>query len=121
MIKNYLKIGFRNLVKNKVSSLINILGLATGICITLLISLWIWDEISFNHYHQNHERLGEIVSIEKINGTMTSWEFSSVPIAAALRNQYPEDFKRVSLTRDINAVLTLGNKKINAFGLWAEP
>ena len=121
MIKNYLKIGFRNLVKNKVFSLINILGLSTGICITLLISLWVWDEISFNHYHQHHERLGEIVSIEKINGIVTTLEFSSVPIAAALRNQYPEDFKGVSLTREINAVLALGNKKINAFGLWAEP
>ncbi len=120
MIKNYLKIGFRNLIKNKVFSFINILGLATGICITLLISLWIWDEISFNHYHQNHERLGEIISIEKINGIVTSEEFSSVPIAAALRNQYPEDFKSVSVTREINAVLALGNKKINAFGLWAE-
>jgi putative ABC transport system permease protein len=121
MIKNYLKITFRNLVKNKVFSLINIIGLATGICITLLISLWVWDEISFNHYYQNHGRLGEIVSVEKINGTVTSWEFSSVPIAAALRNRYPEDFKRVSVTREINAVLALGDKKINASGLWAEP
>src|ERR1700749_1754045 len=114
MIRNYLKIGFRNLVKNKIFSLINILGLATGICITLLICLWVWDEISFNHYHQNHERIGEIVSIERINGIVTSLEFSSVPIATALRNQYPEDFKTVSVTRDIHAVLASGNKKINA-------
>jgi hypothetical protein len=48
--------------------------------------------------------LGEIVSIEKINGIVTSQEFSSVPIEATLRNQYAEDFKRVSLTREINGI-----------------
>ncbi|MEJ0082716.1 MAG: hypothetical protein WDM78_17585 [Puia sp.] len=65
MIKNYLKIGFRNLVKNKVFSLINVLGLSTGICITLLISVWVWDEISFNHYHRNHERLERLCRLKK--------------------------------------------------------
>ena len=120
MIKNYLRIALRNILKNKVFSTINILGLAVGMAVALLIGMWIWDEISFNHYHKNHSRLGEIVSIETFNGETTSEEFSSVPIAAALRNSYPDEIKQASLTRELNAGLMIGDKKINAYGFWAE-
>jgi putative ABC transport system permease protein len=120
MLVNYIKIMFRNLLKNKVFSSINILGLAIGMSVALLIGLWLWDEISFNHYHKNHARLGEIVSIETFNG-VTSWEeFSSVPIAAALRNNYSEEIKQVSLTKETSATLLIDDKKINAYGYWAE-
>ena len=120
MLKNYFRIALRNILKNKVFSTINILGLAVGMAVTLLIGMWIWDEISFNHYHKNHERLGEIVSIETFNGETTSEEFSSVPIAAALRYKYPDEIKLSSLTRELNAGLMIGDKKINASGFWAE-
>ena len=120
MIKNYFRIALRNILKNKVFSTINILGLAVGMAVALLIGMWIWDEISFNHYHKNHSRLGEIVSIETFNGETTSEEFSSVPIAAALRNSYPDEIKQASLTRELNAGLMIGDKKINAYGFWAE-
>ena len=63
---------------------------------------------------------GEIVSIETFNGKTTSEEFSSVPIAAALRNNYPDEIKQASLTRELNAGLMVGDKKINAYGFWAE-
>jgi len=120
MLKNYFKIAIRNILKNKVFSSINIMGLAIGMAVALLIGLWIWDEISFNHYHKNHARLGEIVSIETFNGETSSDEFSSVPIAAALRNNYPDEIKHASLTRELNAGLMVGDKKINGYGYWAE-
>ena len=47
MLKNYFKIAWRNLVKSKVYSLINILGLATGMAVAMLIALWIWDEVTY--------------------------------------------------------------------------
>jgi putative ABC transport system permease protein len=120
MLKNYFRIAIRNILKNKVFSSINIMGLAIGMAVALLIGLWIWDEVSFNHYHKNHARLGEIVSIETFNGETNSDEFSSVPIAAALRNNYPDEIKHASLTRELNASLMVGDKKINAYGFWAE-
>ncbi len=120
MLKNYFRIALRNILKNKVFSTINIMGLAVGMAVAMLIGLWIWDEISFNHYHKNHERLGEIVSIETFNSQTNSDEFSSVPIAAALRNNYPDEIKYASLTRELNAGLVVGDKKINAYGFWAE-
>lgn len=54
MYKSYFKIGWRNLVKNKGYSLINIGGLAMGMAVAMLIGLWIHDELEFNKYHKNY-------------------------------------------------------------------
>jgi putative ABC transport system permease protein len=88
--------------------------------VAILIGLWIWDELSFNHYHKNHGRLGEIASIATFNGITNTEEYSSVPIAAVLRNNYPDEIKEASVTKEINAGLLVGDKKINASGLWSE-
>ena len=117
MLKNYFQIAYRNFFKNKVFSIINIMGLAVGMALAILIGLWIWDEISFDHYFKNHSRLGEVASIETFNGITNTEEYSSVPIAAALRNNYRDEIKQVSVTREINAGLLVGDKKINAAGL----
>jgi putative ABC transport system permease protein len=61
MIKTYIKIAFRNLMRNWAYSFINISGLATGMAVALLIGLWIWDELSFNAYFQNHQRLAQVM------------------------------------------------------------
>ena len=55
MFGNNLKIAWRNLARNKVYSFINIAGLATGMAVTMLIALWIYDEISFNNNFKNHK------------------------------------------------------------------
>jgi len=96
------------------------MGLAVGMAVAILIGLWIWDELSFNHYHKNHGRLGEIASIATFNGITNTEEYSSVPIAAVLRNNYPDEIKEASVTKEINAGLLVGDKKINASGLWSE-
>ena len=60
MLRNYLKIALRNLIKNKAYSAINIGGLALGMAVTLLIGLWINNELTFNHYHKNHDRIAQV-------------------------------------------------------------
>ena len=121
MLKNYFKIAWRNLLKNKTSSFINIGGLAVGMAVAILICLWIWDELSHNHYHQNHERLGLAMSIETINGATTAESFASVPLAGALRTSFPGDFKNLALVAGTNQLLKTGDKIISQPGLWAEP
>ena len=59
MLKNYFKIAWRNLFRNKISSFINIGGLTVGMAVAMLIGLWIYDELSFNKYHQNYDRIGQ--------------------------------------------------------------
>ena len=56
MIKNYFKIAWRNLARNKRDSIINIGGLAVGMAVAMLIGLWIYDEVSFDKYNKNYNR-----------------------------------------------------------------
>lgn len=54
MFRSFLRTTWRNLKKDRVHSLINVSGLAVGMAVVMLISLWIWDECNFNSYHENH-------------------------------------------------------------------
>ena len=60
MIKNYFKIAWRNLVKNKVYSFINIGGLAVGMAVAILIGLWVYDEVTFNKSDKNYESVAQV-------------------------------------------------------------
>ncbi|HXO77350.1 MAG TPA: ABC transporter permease [Puia sp.] len=61
MLKNYLRIALRNLTRNRLSSAINIGGLAIGMAVAILISLWIYNETSFNHQYRNHGRIAAVL------------------------------------------------------------
>ncbi|MFO7447970.1 MAG: ABC transporter permease, partial [Ignavibacteriaceae bacterium] len=61
MLKNYLKIAFRNLARKKIFSFINISGLAVGMACTILILLWVQDELSYDDYHKNKDNLYRVV------------------------------------------------------------
>ena len=57
MFKNYLKIAWRNLIRNKSFSLLNILGLSTGLAVTALILIWVNFEIGFDQFHEKKDRI----------------------------------------------------------------
>ena len=59
MLRNYFKIAIRNLFRNSIYSTINIGGLAIGIAASILIMLWVWDEVSYNRFHENADQLGQ--------------------------------------------------------------
>ena len=61
MIKNYLKVAWRNLIRNKIYSTINILGLAAGMAVAMLIAFWIWDEVTYDHYYTNHDQIAQVM------------------------------------------------------------
>ena len=120
MIRNYLLIAWRHIRKQPLYSAINITGLALGMAVAMLIGLWVWDELSFDHYHRNHGRLGEILSVGHFNGTVEVGAYSSVPLAAALRAQYPEDFAGLSLLAGTGENFRAGDKTIGEYGAWVE-
>src|ERR1700712_1380424 len=90
MLKSYLKLAWRNLIKNKVSSVINIGGLIVGLATSILILLMIVDEFSYDSFHKN---LSDIYLLEKnqqnADGINTG-SSTAGPMAAALRNDMPE-------------------------------
>jgi putative ABC transport system permease protein len=120
MIKNYLKIAFRNLVNNKVYSFINIAGLAVGMAVTVLIGLWIHDELSYNKSMDNYDRLGKVWQFVKFDAVKSSYDVSPIPLAAELRDKYP-DFKAVSLSTNRMVILSFGDKKLSETGNYVEP
>ncbi|MES2795678.1 MAG: ABC transporter permease [Bacteroidota bacterium] len=90
MLKSYLKIAFRNLIKNKVYSFINIFGLAIGLTCFLLISLFVLDELSYESQFKNADRIYRINSDIKFGETEQKMAVSSDPFGATLKKDYPE-------------------------------
>lgn len=87
MLKNYLKIAFRNLSRNKLYSSINIFGLAAGLAVCLLIMLYIFDELSYDHHHKDADRTYRLAYV---TGTGDSWSAQPAPVAFALKAEMPE-------------------------------
>lgn len=90
MFRNYLKIAWRNLVKNKTFSIINIAGLAIGLSCFLLISLYVLDEISFDRFHEKANRIYRIHSQIRMGGSDLKLAVASDPMGATLKRDYPE-------------------------------
>ena len=65
---SYLRIGWRNLLRNRGYSIINIGGLAAGMSVAMFIGLWIYDELSFNKYHPNYKRIAQVYRTETRDG-----------------------------------------------------
>ncbi len=122
MFKNYFKIAWRNLVNNKVYSLINILGLAIGMAVAMLIALWIWDEVTFDDYHANHKQLAQVMTnfIDNDNSSEAGTAVS-MPVGNELRTKYASDFKNVAMASwNFGHILAVGDKKITGSGMWVE-
>ena len=90
MFKNYLKIAYRNIVKNKVYSLINITGLAIGIAASILIFLFVSYELSFDDFHKDADNIYRIVRINKYAEGIEYDGCITYPFAEALRIDYPD-------------------------------
>ena len=121
MIKNYFKIAWRNLGRNKGFSFINITGLAIGMAVAMLVGLWTWNELSFNSYYPNHERLAQVMLNQTEKGEIYTGETIAMPLGDALRTQHAADFKYVSLSSwDNNMVLAAGDNKIPGKGRWVQ-
>ena len=122
MIKNYFKTAWRNLVKNKANSFINIAGLSVGMAVAILIGLWIWDELSFDQYHENYGRIAQVEQNLKNNGEINTWAATPYPLANELRKNYGSNFKSVVMATGWgNHLLSLGDKKLNKMGIYFEP
>lgn len=92
MLKNYLKITWRNLIKNKMYSVINLTGLTIGMTCFILIALFIQFELSFEKHHQNSERTYRIVQQQKGNSYQGTDMFAvaPLPLGEALLKDFPE-------------------------------
>jgi putative ABC transport system permease protein len=112
MLKNYFKTALRNLLKNKTFSSINIIGLAIGLAVCIIIMLFVSYEKSFDNFHtKNIYRLNEV---QKFEGMVSSQKvaLSMFPMAPTLKNEFPEikNFTRIHWTNKYQ--MTAGEKRI---------
>jgi putative ABC transport system permease protein len=90
MLKNYFKIAWRNLVRNKAFSLINIMGLALGLLCSLVIMLWVWDERSVDDFHTNGKQLYQVYVRNFYDGKVEAGYPTQGLLADELKKVIPE-------------------------------
>ncbi|PSL23027.1 ABC transporter permease [Chitinophaga ginsengisoli] len=117
MFKNYLKVAFRYLRKNKAHSFINITGLSVGMAVAMLIGLWIWSELSFDKYHDNYDRIAQVMQQETLDGTIRTERTIPLPLEAAMRESYGSEFKHIVMSSwTENHTLSVGDKNVSYAG-----
>lgn len=117
MLKNYFTIAFRNLTKNSIYSFINITGLSVGIGCAILILLWVADELAFNRFHKNYDRLYQVyINQEFVNGISTE-QSVPYPLKEAIINKSSQ-VKHVVMTNwGEGSLFTVGDNRFNKMSL----
>ncbi len=90
MIQNYLKLAWRNLIKNKGFSALNVIGLSIGLAVVTLIFVWINFELSYNQFHINKDRIYEVNNQYNINGEISTWNSTPKIMGPTIKKDYPE-------------------------------
>ncbi|MEB2778181.1 ABC transporter permease [Algoriphagus sp. D3-2-R+10] len=123
MYKSYFKIGWRNLVKNKGYSMINIGGLALGMAVAIMIGLWVYDELSFNKYHDNYEDIAEVYRSEVWGGEREANIAHVTGLGTLLKTEYAAHFKNVAMIRGRTEerVLAFGDNRFTQSGYFMQP
>jgi putative ABC transport system permease protein len=100
MLKNYFKTAWRNLIKNKISSLINVAGLTIGLTCCLLIALYIQHELSYDEFEKNGDRIARVIMQYSFDGSSESNEgnYTSVRVAAIFPKTFPEVESAIKMT-----------------------
>jgi putative ABC transport system permease protein len=119
MFRNYLKIAWRNLWKNKAFSLLNISGLAIGMASAILILLWIQNEVSFDRFHKNDPYLYEAWNRDKFDGSMQYWNSTPQILGPTLKKDFPE-IAEMARTNSGWFVVSVGEKKLSSQYLFVD-
>jgi putative ABC transport system permease protein len=112
MLKNYLKIAYRNLNRNKGFSILNITGLAIGMASAILILLWVQNELSFDRFYKNSNRLYQVWGRNKSNHGIDCTGATDQMMTPALRKDYPEVEKACRVHWEEAPPLSTGEKKM---------
>ncbi|MEZ4961170.1 MAG: ABC transporter permease [Saprospiraceae bacterium] len=121
MFQNYLKIAWRNLLRHKSTGLINIGGLTIGMGVAIMIGLWMHDELTFDRYHENYDRLAQVYIHQTFNDKTGTGQAVSLPVEPTLRNEFSSDFDGMALTSwTFDHTLQAGEKILLKSGAYAQ-
>ena len=111
MFRNYLAVAIRSLSRNRVYSLINILGLALGIGCSLVIWLFVMDELSYDRYHEKADRIYRVILDARLMGKEINGAVSPAPMAQALVDEIPDVEAAVRLWRRTDVLVGWEDRK----------
>ncbi|HVZ56464.1 MAG TPA: FtsX-like permease family protein [Chitinophagaceae bacterium] len=117
MIRNYLKVAWRNLTRNKGFTLTNLLGLAIGMTCTLLILLWVQDELSYDRFHRNYPSIYQVMATRDFKNQVMTDPNMVLPLAGSLESGYPQIRRAVVTTYPEAHLFNYGDHQFRKSGL----
>src|ERR1700744_5550444 len=121
MVKNYLKIAWRNLRKNRLFSFINIGGLAIGMAVSFMLLIYVYNEFSFDKNNVNADRLYKVMRNQPSNGEIGTGEETPVPLAPAIKKDFPEIDQVMRANWSYNRLVNYKDKELKLNTMAADP
>lgn len=116
MFQNYLKIAWRNLFRNKGFSVINLIGLTIGITCTILILLWVNNEVSYNKFQKNYSTTYKVMAHRNFNNQIFTDDAIIFPLAGEAEKNFPQIKNAVVTSYPQAAILSYGDRKLKKTG-----
>lgn len=122
MFRNYFKVAFRNLTKNRLHSILNIGGLSVGMAVAILIGIWIGNEVSYDRQLSNYHQFARVAQHQLFDGKIETWQSQPRQLAPVLQNEYGNLFKHVVLSSfNEEHTLAYDSKKLGKRGNFMQP
>ncbi len=121
MIKSYLKIAWRNMIKNRLYSIINIGGLAVGMAVSFMLLLYVYNEFSFDKFNKNSDRLYQVERNQPSNGEIMTGNATPIPLAPALLKDFPEIDKVTRTNWGYDILMNYQDKVVKVTTMAADP
>jgi ABC-type antimicrobial peptide transport system permease subunit len=116
MFKNFFKVAFRNLLKRKGFTIINISGLAIGMASAMLILLWVQNEVSRDRFHEKGDRIYRAYNRSIFDNKLQCWNTTPKILAPTIKKDYPEVEEVTRVHWGSNLLFSLGDKRLNVHG-----
>ncbi|RYE53117.1 MAG: ABC transporter permease, partial [Sphingobacteriales bacterium] len=116
MIRNYFKTAWRNLIRNKGFAVTNLVSLTIGIASTILILLWVHNELSWNKHHKHFDSIYQVYANRNFNGTINTDNSIMLPLADALESELPVVAHAAFTSYSEDHILSNGDIKLKKAG-----
>ena len=122
MFQHNLLLAYRNFQRNKNSFFINLIGLSTGLACTILIYLWVQDELGFDKFHKNDAQLFQVMqNLNRNENDVHTWEWTPGILAKSLKEEMPEVGQAIQLARlGSNGIIGTGDVRFKAVEIFTE-
>ena len=123
MLRQFFKTIRRTIINNKWYSFISIGGLAIGMAVVMLITLWIYDELSFNKYNENYDTVARVMCNDSENGQIYTSQILPAGLGTLLKSSYGNQFEKIAIVRSRieNRIIAFDDKKFSENGYFMQP